>query len=406
MKKKIIGIFLSILIVVGTFTFVVTANTKKTIVTNNGNSGDLVDHTLITELGYNSVIEVDIDGNIIWEKTGLMVPVDAERLNDGNTLIVESAIGKVIEVNSTGDIVWELSLSNTPSDAERLNNGNTLVSLLYGEFVLEFDSDGYVVWSYYVILPCDVERLDNGNTLIVKGGFDVIEVDSYGNIVWEKTGLNLPMDAERLDNGNTLITEYNGSRVIEVDINGDIIWEKTGLNSPNDAERLENGNTLIAETNGHRVIEVDINGNIVWEYIVGAPFDVERFTIVKNQPPDTPNISGPDSGKVGTSYEFAFNSTDPDEDDIAEYIVDWGDGTGQENITGPFPSGEVASANHTWYSEGTYTIQAKAKDINGAESNWSEFEVNMPRSKEIDNPLLRFFENYPLLCKIFQLLFK
>ena len=248
-----------------------------------------------------------------------------------------------------------------------------------------------------------MERLNNGNTLIVKGGLDVIEVDSYGNIVWEKTGLNLPMDAERLDNGNTLITEYNGSRVIEVDINGDIVWEKTGLNSPNDAERLENGNTLIAETNGHRVIEVDINGNIVWEYILGAPFDVERFTIVKNQPPDTPNISGPDSGKVGTSYEFAFNSTDPDEDDIAEYIVDWGDGTSQENITGPFPSGVLAFTNHTWYSEGTYTLHAKAKDINGAESNWTYFDVKITRTRAYSNLWFQWFlEHFPILKYIFR----
>jgi len=62
--------------------------------------------------------------------------------------------------------------------------------------------------------------------------------------------------------GNTLITDHLGSRVIEVDSDGTIVWQKTGLDEPFDAERLANGNTLISELGG-RVIEVDNGGNIV-----------------------------------------------------------------------------------------------------------------------------------------------
>ncbi|MGF3554673.1 MAG: PQQ-binding-like beta-propeller repeat protein, partial [Thermoplasmatota archaeon] len=42
--------------------------------------------------------------------------------------------------------------------------------------------------------------------------------------------------------------------------------------------------------------------------------------------PSAPDINGPTSGKVGTSYEYTFKSTSPLGRDIY-YYVDWGDNT-------------------------------------------------------------------------------
>ncbi len=64
-------------------------------------------------------------------------------------------------------------------------------------------------------------------------------------------------------------------------------------------------------------------------------------------------------------------------------MFDWGDG----NISGwigPFDSGEVGSASHSWAQEGTYEIKVKARDVLGARSNWSE-----PTSVYIGIPLLK-----------------
>jgi len=105
--------------------------------------------------------------------------------------------------------------------------------------------------------------------------------------------------------------------------------------------------------------------------------------VTVNIPPNAPGIDGPESGKAGTSYEYGFTATDPDGDDIAEYIVDWCDGTGEEAITGPFASGEEAIASHTWAEKNTYIIKAKAKDIHDAESNWGYLEVTMPFNQQI-----------------------
>ncbi len=126
-----------------------------------------------------------------------------------------------------------------------------------------------------------------------------------------------------------------------------------------------------------------------------------------NQAPNAPTISGQTSGKAGTSYNYTFNSTDPDGDDILEYIIYWGDNTGEETITGPFASGEEVTGSHTWTSQDTFTIKAKAKDIYGAESNWSEFEVTIPRTKTSVYSMLQWFlDRFPLLERLLNLIWK
>jgi len=333
--------------------------------------------TLITEYGNQRVIEVDSSGSIVWLIPGLNLPTDAERLPNGNTLIAQYLNGKVIEVDENGDVVWEITGLHKPMDAERLQNGNTLIvqattggrSNNSNGSVIEVDSEGNEVWiKSNLSSPIDAERLENGNTLIVEYlGGRIIEVDISGNIVWEIDGLDRPMDVERLDTG-ILITEYLGGRVFGGG------WEITGLDGPVDAEPLDNGNILIVESEGGRIIEVDISGDIVWELTGFSPFDAERLN---NRPPKAPKITGPGSVPSesikdivknpvnyppGKPIEFRFEAIDPDGDDI-RYHIDWGDGT--LDITGFYPSGAEVKVNHTYNSQGAYTVSALAEDTCG-----------------------------------------
>ena len=132
---------------------------------------------------------------------------------------------------------------------------------------------------------------------------------------------------------------------------------------------------------------VSINGDYA---IIGAFGDCDNGydsgsayifrNIYEDQAPNAPTITGPSSGNIGTSYDYNFTSVDPDGDDIAEYIVNWGDNTGEETITGPFASGTLVTQSHTWASKGAYIIKAKAKDIYGAESEWGTLSVTMPKN--------------------------
>jgi len=391
--KKILLILVVGIFVISGFAEVIASDLNKTyskVLTNSCLSGD---NTLITEYTQNRIIEIDTNGTIVWQKTGLETPVDAERLDNGNTLIVEPFIGRVIEVDSGGAIVWQKTGLNGPWDAERLDNGNTLIVELAGNRVIEIVSGGAIVWQKTGLNgPWDAERLDNGNTLVAEMyGDRVIEVDSGGAIVWEKT-VQFPADAERLDNGNTLITEFV-DRVIEVDNGGAIVWEKTGLDDPFDAERLDDGNTLIVELASQRVIEVDNGGAIVWEKTgLYAPYDAERLN---NGPPEVPIITGETQGHYGESYDYTFVSTDRENQDV-RYYIEWGDDTFEEWI-GPFVSGEEVVLSHTWDEEDTYTIRAKAKDIFDAESQWGTLSVTMPVNQHSYSfPLLqRLLERFP-----------
>ena len=274
-------------------------------------TGQANGNTLITDSGNNRVIEVDSSGTIVWVKTGLYHPIDAERLANGNTLIADMDNQRVIEVNSDGTIVWKKTGLKSPVDAERLANGNTLIAE-WAIGLIEVDESGATVWEITGLAATQgVERLANGNTLIAGLLYGVIEINSLGTIIWEKTGLAGPVDAKRLANGNTLIVDTWDDRVIEVDVSKSVVWEKTDLDSPYDAERLANGNTLIADMGNNRVIEVNSDGTIVWEKTgLFAPFDAER--IGSEEPPEPPwrfvhitdpHIGGDDKEEMYKVYE-------------------------------------------------------------------------------------------------------
>jgi len=124
-------------------------------------------------------------------------------------------------------------------------------------------------------------------------------------------------------------------------------------------------------------------------------YDLAFKTYSERLPPDTPTIYGPTKGKPGNSYLFTFTTIDP-EADIVYYYIDWGDGKVSEWI-GPYHSGATASATHKWVEKGTYTIQVKAKDIYGNESDWGALSVTMPYSYNISfQPFLeKLLERFP-----------
>ena len=119
-----------------------------------------------------------------------------------------------------------------------------------------------------------------------------------------------------------------------------------------------------------------------------------------NNPPETPDISGISKGNAGSSYTYTFNSVDPDGDDVYYYIK-WDDGY-LEIWDGPYNSGIDVDISHTYANEGTFVIQAKAKDTEGLESNWAEFTVTMPRDKAMYFLFFRLIYNYPCLYQFLQ----
>ena len=112
---------------------------------------------------------------------------------------------------------------------------------------------------------------------------------------------------------------------------------------------------------------------------------------VTSEPPLTPNQpDGPDEWVVDIEAEFSTYTTDPDGDQIY-YMFDWGNGEFSDWL-GPYSSGQTIQTTHIWLETGSYEVKVKAKDINGAQSNWSTSHLlsiivnTPPDAPSIDGP--------------------
>jgi len=116
--------------------------------------------------------------------------------------------------------------------------------------------------------------------------------------------------------------------------------------------------------------------------------------IWRNNPSDSPAApqkpTGPDQGIFNIEYTFSSTTTDPNGDEIY-YLFSWGNGTFSEWL-GPYASGTTVSDSHAWSTVGTYDVKVKAKDIHGAQSDWSVpltlliVDNNLPNTPTITGP--------------------
>ena len=76
--------------------------------------------------------------------------------------------------------------------------------------------------------------------------------------------------------------------------------------------------------------------------------------------------AGPSLGIWHVEYTYTSSTTDPNGDQIM-YLFDWDDGS-NSGWLGPYSSGQVVSAKHTWTVLGYYNVTVRAKDTWGAGS--------------------------------------
>ena len=132
---------------------------------------------------------------------------------------------------------------------------------------------------------------------------------------------------------------------------------------------------------------------------------VLSITAIANEPPTTPTLTGPTSGKPGVELEYTFMSIDPEGDNIF-FKVSWGCcGEGADFHTyGPYLSGEEVIITKTYSAEGTYSLQAFAQDMDFAQSGIVSLEVSMPKSKIFNFNFNLFEWIFDLLPNAFPLL--
>jgi outer membrane protein assembly factor BamB len=259
----------------------------------------------------------------------------------------------------SGDVNWKYVMQDNDLSLTSPSIANDVVYFSYVENYWAYGGiacvnadDGEIIWNkklYYDFFTVSTPSIADGK--LFTGGMNLLEVASFINC-------------------------YN------IDT-GDLIWR-------NEIGELSMVDTSTAIVDGKAFI-ADYSGTI--------------FAFSDNNPPNDPMVDGPQKGKPEKALDYSFSSKDIDGDDIAEFIVNWGDNVSDEIFTGPFESGEEVIVNHTWAEKGTYTIKAKAKDLFGDESNWTEFEVNIPRTKAVNTPMFKWFlELFPFMVKLLHLI--
>ncbi len=209
------------------------------------------------------------DGKKLWEIRDVNAPVDAQLLPNGNVLIAEWGSTQVAERDRSGKVVWSHKLNQVPTSCRRLPNGNTFIGT-YGE-VLEVDPKGNVVYSYKDPNGGScyrAHRLPNGHVVFATSNSTIVELDAKGMLVRSvKTPIptNDWTSIDPLPGGRFLLAVRSSQKVIEIDTDGKIVWERT-VRDPMAVARLPNGNTLVSSyfMNGE-VIEIDRAGKDVWK---------------------------------------------------------------------------------------------------------------------------------------------
>jgi hypothetical protein len=222
--------------------------------------------------------------------------------------------GHFIEVNINGDIVWEFVDPYHHHDAVWLDNGNLLYSAAVecdfgiSDVIKEVNRDGELVWEWKVWEHIDRNEykkhecfnddhwpMVNG-LCVTKSGLVLMSLRTTSGIIGvnKKTReihrtIKYPKVAQQhcpvetidgtilcFDNGNIRPNSIHHSRIIEFYAHSnEIVWQYVDPMPPaffspymGSVQRLWNGNTFICESAFGRLFEVTTDGETVWEYVI------------------------------------------------------------------------------------------------------------------------------------------
>jgi len=259
----------------------------------------------------------------------------------------------VVKIDSAGNITWQKSLGGTESDwafsiqqttdggyivagSTESNDGDVTVLNGYRDYwVVKLDLSGNITWqksfggssgdmAFSVQQTTDAGYIvaggsasNNGDATENYGMGDswIIKLDSYGNIIWQKSlggsGVDGAYSVQQTtdegyilagisDSNNGHVTGNNGgydSWIVKLDSSGNITWQKSLGGSGGDwsesvqqttdegyiiAGQSSSNNGNVTDNNGGVdcwVVKLDTAGNIIWQKSLGSSGDDEAKSI-------------------------------------------------------------------------------------------------------------------------------
>ena len=257
--------------------------------------------------------------------------------------------GETVSFNGHGTddesiVYWEWKIDDSVvSNSEDFEKSDLSVGT-YSVYYRVKDNDG--TWSTYdydelTINSADTQENQIPTAIIIK---PTPQMKVYGDIVWFQ-GQGVDIDGD--------ITAYKWTSNLDGIISGEKQFTYDDLSI------------------GEHTIYFKVMDNFgQWSSEVTTAVNIEPDPDAANNPP-TADIGGPYSGNIGESITFdASDSTDPDAGDSLSYHWVFGDGNNSDG----------ASVQHTYESEGTYTVTLTVRDSYG-ETSIVSTEINITAEK-------------------------
>ena len=240
----------------------------------------------VTRLGgyHTTLVEMDWDGNIVWEYENRFQHHDFHRFANGNTMVPEWI-----------ELPEELH--------KKVRGGHKMprerLPRLIGDDLVEIDADRSEVrrihiwqlldpakdrihpaarrWEWTHVNGIDVN--DAGDIVFSARNTDCVAVISAetGEISFNFKETHGQHDPTWVGDGNIQVFDngHAGSRVVEIDpSSGEIVWHYRGMPAQqffsghiSGASRLTSGNVLVCEGTSGRLFEVTRSHEVVWEWI-------------------------------------------------------------------------------------------------------------------------------------------
>ncbi len=139
------------------------------------------------------------------------------------------------------------------------------------------------------------------------------------------------------------------------DLDGDGIFGETGTAAQNGDET---GATPLFRTNGlngpdHRTVYLRVTDAFGRIATTSSPITI-------NDVPPTLSITGANTRVAGLPYTLNLSASDPGPDPVLSWIIDWGDGSAPQTI-----SGNPSLATYTYTAPGSFTPAAQAVNRDG-----------------------------------------